>query len=158
MVRRSKPGGRTSGTEATHGTHDGTHDGTRRDLRQSDQPRRVTPAGQLMRFRRSDGTARDSACSPCPSLPITIHIFLLLQYVRFRTAYRPYSSARACLEPRRYRTLSTVHRVRVGFSEVSNFYKIRPIFKGEQLLQNKDFAFTKNRRNFLRILATFTNK
>ena len=32
-----------------------------------------------------------------------------------------------------------VHRVRVGFSEVSNFYKIRPIFKGEQLLQNKDF-------------------
>ena len=31
------------------------------------------------------------------------------------------------------------HRVRVGFSEVSNFYKIRPIFKGEQLLQNKDF-------------------
>ena len=31
------------------------------------------------------------------------------------------------------------HRVRVGFLEVSNFYKIRPIFKGEQLLQNKDF-------------------
>ena len=27
----------------------------------------------------------------------------------------------------------------VGFSRVSNFYKIRPIFKGEQLLQNKDF-------------------
>ena len=27
----------------------------------------------------------------------------------------------------------------VGFSEGSNFYKIRPIFKGEQLLQNKDF-------------------
>ena len=26
----------------------------------------------------------------------------------------------------------------VGFSRVSNFYKIRPIFRGEQLLQNKD--------------------
>ena len=31
------------------------------------------------------------------------------------------------------------HRVDLGFSRVSNFYKIRPIFKGEQLLQNKDF-------------------
>ena len=35
--------------------------------------------------------------------------------------------------------LNGPHRVRVGFSEGSNFYKIRPIFKGEQLLQNKDF-------------------
>ena len=30
------------------------------------------------------------------------------------------------------------HRVDLGFSRVSNFYKIRPIFRGEQLLQNKD--------------------
>ena len=29
------------------------------------------------------------------------------------------------------------HRVPLGFSRVGNFYKIRPIFKGEQLLQNK---------------------
>ena len=31
------------------------------------------------------------------------------------------------------------HRVPLGILRVSNFYKIRPIFKGEQLLQNKDF-------------------
>ena len=31
--------------------------------------------------------------------------------------------------PTEYRLELVHHRVRVGFSEVSNFYKIRPIFK-----------------------------